>query len=209
MQSESSALETEVSRSPGAHAEPVTVVFARYVKPGGEATYEAWLQETQATARGFPGYLGVSTVRPAPGAARKHYVSLVRFASLSALQAWEASPAQQAALAKVPLAVVEGGADVRRLQGFESWFEPPGTPPAAAPPPWKMALVIFSVVMVLVNVLAPLSRVLLPEGPQLARTLVMVIAQVGLMTWVVMPRLTRVLAPWLFKGAVVSRNPRP
>ena len=42
-------------------------------------------------------------------------------------------------------------------------------------------------------------RTLVGDAPQFVRTLVIVVLQVGLMTYVIMPRVTKLLAGWLFK----------
>jgi antibiotic biosynthesis monooxygenase (ABM) superfamily enzyme len=130
-------------------AEPVTVVITRRVKAGREAEYEAWLGRLQTAARGVPGYLGVTTQRPAPGAARE-YVSAVRFASLDDLRRYETSALHHDNLAEV-VGLVEGDASWQPLTGLEFWFTPP--PGMAVPQPSRprmallMIVVVFSLVL--------------------------------------------------------------
>jgi len=90
------------NRAESPAAEPVTVVITRRVKAGREAQYEAWLARLQAEARSLPGYLGVTTQRPASGAARE-YVSAIRFASLPHLRAFETSEMRRRYLARYPI----------------------------------------------------------------------------------------------------------
>jgi antibiotic biosynthesis monooxygenase (ABM) superfamily enzyme len=118
--------------------EPVTVVITRRVKAGREAEYEAWLARLQAAARGVPGYLGVTTQRPAPGAARE-YVSAVRFASLDDLRRYETTALHRDHLAEVA-GLVEGDATWQALTGLEFWFTPP--PGMAVPQPSRPRMVI-------------------------------------------------------------------
>jgi antibiotic biosynthesis monooxygenase (ABM) superfamily enzyme len=97
---------------------------------------------------------------------------------------------------------------------FSSRVEPPrpaSAPPAAGPPKpppkWKTALVtligVFPAVL-LVNVTV-IPRV--TGLPLLARTLVLCVCVTGLMTWVLMPQVMKVLGPWLRRGTVPAAAP--
>jgi hypothetical protein len=180
--------------------EPVTVLIRRRVKPGREAEYEAWLQRLQAEARSLPGYLGVTTQRPAPGGPRE-YVSAVRFETLTDLRGFEASDLRARYLAQVqPL--VEADAVWEQLTGLELWFSaPPGTvvPQPSRP---RMALIMIAVVFSLVLVIGTAVNTLCAElpfaTPYPLRLLVTIGIEVVLMTWWLMPWITRRLAPWIY-----------
>jgi antibiotic biosynthesis monooxygenase (ABM) superfamily enzyme len=175
---------------------PVSIVFARKVLPGREAAYKDWVANFQRASREVNGFLGASTM--GRGAKGNEYVSVVRFASYDHLRAWEESELRQEWLAKLPPNTVDGQAEVARLEGLEFWFTPPSAAAPVAPSPHKMALVLVVIVFALVSALTPIVRALLGDAPQLARTAVMVALQVGLMTYVIMPRVTKLLARWLF-----------
>ena len=90
------------------------------------------------------------------------------------------------------------------LTGLESWFtlpDRPGTPP---PPPHKMALLtwitIFPLITIVVIVLEPLLEPL-SVVPRLAITTAVT---VPIMTWLVMPRITRLLRGWLYPGPAAA-----
>jgi antibiotic biosynthesis monooxygenase (ABM) superfamily enzyme len=70
---------------------------------------------------------------------------------------------------------------------------------AALPPPpqYKMAIVMTGVIFVLLNILVPVIRQLTTGLPNLLSTLVGVVIMVLLMTYVIMPLLTKLLRPWL------------
>jgi uncharacterized protein len=184
----------------GRGAEPVTVIIRRRVKPGREADYERWLQALQAEARTLDGYLGVTTQRPAPGGPRE-YVSAVRFASLAQLQAFERSELRLRHLARV-VPMVEGDAAWERLTGLEFWFSPP--PGTVVPQPSRPRMAVVMVAMVFTLVLVIGSAVdaafaLLPfAAPYPLRLLVTITIEVVLMTWWLMPLVTRRLAPWIY-----------
>ena len=181
-------------------AEPVTVIIRRRVKPGAEAAYEAWLQALQADARDLPGYLGVTTQRPAPGGPRD-YVSAVRFDSLVNLQAFERSDLRREHLARLG-DWVEGDAAWEAMTGLEFWFSPP--PGTVVPQPSRPRMALVMVVMVFTLVLMIGSAVnavfaRLPfDTPYPLRLLVTIAIEVVLMTWWLMPLVTRRLARWIY-----------
>ena len=180
--------------------EPVTLVVTRRVKPGCEAAYEAWLTQLQAQAHGLPGYLGVSTQRPAPGGPRE-YVSVIRFASLAHLQAFEASDLRRRTLTEVAH-LVEADARWQQLTGLEFWFTPPPGTVVPQPARGRMALLMIAVVFGLVlsigaavNAAAALLPVAVPAPLRLLLTITL---EVLLMTYWLMPQLARRLARWIY-----------
>lgn len=186
-----------MSLAPSVFDGHATLIFRRRVRPGRDAAYKAWVEGIQLASRDVEGFLGASTM--GHGAEEGEYISLVRFDSFENLRAWEASELRRQWLAKLPTDTVDGEAEIRRLEGLEFWFTGPGIAVPVAPSPHKMALVLVVLVLVLVSVLTPLVRSLLGGAPPFARTVVMVLLQVGLMTYFIMPRVTRWLSGWLFK----------
>lgn len=187
-------------------AEPVTVLIRRRVKAGRELEYEAWLQRLQAEARSFPGYLGVTTQRPAPSGPRE-YVSAVRFDSLASLQAFEASELRARYLRDV-VPLVEADAVWEQLTGLEFWFSAPAGTVVPQPSRPRMALVMIAVVFTLVLVIGTAVNAVfaaLPfNTPYPLRLLVTITIEVVLMTWWVMPWITRRLAPWIYPRQKIS-----
>jgi uncharacterized protein len=87
-----------------------------------------------------------------------------------------------------------------------SWFTVGSSPgninsdkaPAMLPPPrYKIAIVMTGVIFVLLNILVPVIRQLTVGLPNLLSTVVGVAMMVLLMTYVIMPPLTKLLRPWL------------
>jgi antibiotic biosynthesis monooxygenase (ABM) superfamily enzyme len=188
------------------NAEPVTVVITRRVKAGRTADYEAWLQQLQHDARDQPGYLGVITQRPAPGAPLD-YVSVLRFDSLASLQAFERSEMRARALAQVT-EFVEGDAAWRRLTGLEFWFTPPPGTVVPQPSRARMALVMIAVVFGLVLAIGTLVNAAFAQlpftTPYPLRLLVTITIEVLLMTYWLMPLITRRLARWIYPARKVA-----
>lgn len=179
-----------------ATAEPVTVVVRRRVKAGREAAYETWLARLIDGARDLPGYLGTTIHRPAAGGPPQ-YTSVFRFDSLANLERFEASELRHRALAEVG-DLVEADAVWEKLTGLEFWFTaPPGTV-VPQPSRSRMALVMILVVYGLVLSIGQLVARVLGLAPMPVRLLVTITIEVLLMTYWIMPRLTRWLAPWIY-----------
>ena len=178
--------------------ESVAIVFRRRVRPGGEADYEAWLAGMNAETRAkAPGFLGVEVVRPAPGG--NVYLSIFRFTSVADLGAWEASDLRKVWVGKIPAHAVEGEVEIRRHEGVEAWFTG-GEAQAKTAVKWKMALVLATVVYLFILILGPIVTFVLGEDtPIQLRLAVSVSIEVSLMTWFVMPRVTKALGDWLYR----------
>lgn len=175
--------------------EPVTVVVTRRVKPGRESAYEAWLERLLGAAKELPGYLGTTVQRPI--APSRTYTSVFRFDSVEHLRAFEQSELRRQALAEVG-DLVEADAVWEKLTGLELWFTPPPGTVVPQPSRLRMALVMIGVVYGLVLSIGTLVSAVLTPAPFAARLLVTITIEVFLMTYLIMPRLTRVLARWIY-----------
>ena len=81
----------------------------------------------------------------------------------------------------------------RPLHGLEAWFRSPHNPP----PKWKMAVAtfigVFPLAMILNLTIGPVIR----EWPFVPRNAVFNACVVALLSWAVMPVVTRLLHGWL------------
>lgn len=177
-------------------ADPVTVVVTRRVRAGHEPAYEAWLERLLAEAAPLPGYLGATVTRPAPTHPRE-YTSVFRFATVADLRAFEASELRRRALREVA-AHVEADPIWRELTGLELWFTPPAGTVAPQPSRPRMVALLVVVVYAMVLSLGALVGAVLGDAPYPLRLLLTIVLEVSLLTYVVMPRLTRALARWLY-----------
>lgn len=181
-----------LSASP-AEPEPVTVTVARRVAPGMEPEFETWYDGIIGCAARFPGFLGAGILRPNEAGQDWHVV--YRFADEESLHRWEVSAERADWLHRAEAFAEETG--VQRVSGLETWFSLPGRT-APAPPKWKMASVTILAIIPLVLLMNVLVLPLLEGWPLLARTLVFSGTLTGLMTWVVMPRFTRLFRRFLY-----------
>lgn len=182
-------------------SEAVTVVVRRKVKPGREAEYEAWLNRlTEGAAREFPGYLGAEFYRPAQ--AGGDYRSVFRFDGIDSLEAFERSHFRASMLVE-GAPIFAGDAAWERLTGLEVWFDPPPGTRIPQPSPHRMAVVLVAVVFVLVLILNLLLGPMLTGWPMPLRLLLTVVIQVLLMTYVIMPRLTPLIARFIYPTSII------
>ena len=170
------------------------------VKPGAEAALEEVAQATLQAASTFPGYTGGNLLQPAPGAASAEWQLLVQFATPAQLRAWQASALCRSWKAQSD-ALTVGAAQVERIKGLEGWFTHSAGGEAWAPPKWKIALVTMLGIYPTIRLVpALLEPVVGGWSPWLGSLLVTSVVMV-LMTWLVMPFLTRLFKTWLHARA--------
>jgi uncharacterized protein len=177
--------------SDSARTVPAKVVIERRPRPGAEFALIEWIERLTQTAARAEGHEGTSVL-----AADNARFILVRFASQAQLDYWQLSAEYEQLIREADAFSVAG--DREQIQsGFETWFTLPDRPrPAAPPPKWKMALVtwlcLFPIVIAMSFLTAPLHWSLIP------RTAISTAVPTALLTWLLMPRLTRLLYPWLY-----------
>lgn len=176
---------------------PVTTVVTRHVRPDRRDDYEGWLHRLLGEAASVPGYLGADVHPPEPGSAQATYTSVFRFASLDHLRAFEASELRRRAMAEV-VDYVEADAVWDTHTGLEVWFAPPPGTVVPQPVRWRMALVLGTVVYVLVLVFAALASATIGGLPGPLRLAIVIAVEITLMTYLILPWITRRLAGWIY-----------
>ena len=178
----------------------VTVLVSRRVKLGHEAAFEQASAAMTAAARPFPGYLGGQLVHPDPDGDEQEgnlYHTVFAFDTPEHLQAWQTSPERTRCLqAMAPHTL--SSSKLREVSGLGHWFTPTGATAHKPPPRWKVALVTWLGICPTVYVLFLVVAPLLADWPLLPRVMVITVLVVLLMTWVVAPRLTTWLKPFLY-----------
>jgi antibiotic biosynthesis monooxygenase (ABM) superfamily enzyme len=165
----------------------------------GEA-FEAEMQRMIGSASAFAGHLGGQVIRPdqEDGASDPSlYHVLFAFDSQEHLQVWQSSNERATHLQAIA-ALTQGEQALRQLNGLAHWFAEPKGPSLPPPPRWKVAVVtwlgIFPTVLTLFLTVAPV----LSDWPLVPRTMLLTALVVIIMTWLVAPRLTQWLKPWLY-----------
>jgi len=176
--------------------EGVTVVTSRHVKPGREEEFEKWLEGIGAAAAKYPGYVWRRVTRP-----KDHdfpeYVTVFKFDDYPHLRAWTESPERHEWLERVKPLVLDDFKETV-LTGLETWFTLPTQPNMTPPPRYKMAVVTLLVIYPLsLGVGTVLGQWLVPV-PSVLRSLLGSVVMIALMTYVIMPRVTRLFRWWLY-----------
>ncbi|MFC5520816.1 antibiotic biosynthesis monooxygenase [Polaromonas jejuensis] len=178
--------------------ESVTAVIRHHVRAQSVAAYEQWLQRIVPIAERFPGHRGVHVIRPAPGSTL--YTVTLRFDSLPHAEDWFQSAARQTLLSEV-MPLLSRDEQRQTVTGLEFWFHPePGQKPAKR---YKQLLLTLSVIFPLTMVVPLPVHWLALRWPWLGNSflehLLIAAIIVGLMTYVLMPRVTRLAAQWLYE----------
>jgi hypothetical protein len=175
--------------------EPIHVAVIRTVKPGSEAAFEKSLHEFVQQSLSLAGQMGVHIIRPAPGSGSRQYGIIRKFADRNALDEFRASP-EYLEWNRIVMDLTEGSGRVEELHGLESWFTLPGQPLHPLPQ-WKMAIATYlGVVPVIMFLSLTLGR-MIQNWNFILNNIVFNAFVVALLTWVVMPLITRALKGWL------------
>jgi antibiotic biosynthesis monooxygenase (ABM) superfamily enzyme len=172
--------------------EPIHIAITRRIKPGCEDEFQKLLQEFFKTSFAHIGVHGASMLVPPPGSSSPEFGILRTFANAQERDAFYASPMFKTWEDQIkPL--TEGDPVHRELTGLEAWFRSPQNPP----PRWKMAVATYlgvvPVIMGLSLTIGPVVR----SWNFILNNLVFNACVVALLTWVVMPLITRILHRWL------------
>ena len=191
------------------HSKPVTVIVRRIAKKDKIKEFEEWLSGISKEVSRQEGSMGIDIIKPTPNISNKskpEYVIIFRFNTYDNLDKWEKSPIRHEWLQK-GRKLAEFDYDVQKLTGLEFWFTPyfkdESSPmiPLQPPPRYKMVIVTIPVISILLMTLVPQIHFLteMLSIPFPIRLVIALTITVLLMTYVIMPLLTKLLKPWLFK----------
>jgi uncharacterized protein len=166
---------------------------------GAAFDVEAWFREVTAIAQTFPGHRGVDIIRPPRGS--RIYTIVLHFDTSEHLGRWLSSEARKRLIAEIE-PYLEGGDQVEIRTGLEFWFTPSDSEQKHAKT-YKQFLITWSAIFPLTIfvpwVLQPLFQTAPSLGlPGISNLLISAMI-VGLLTYVIMPRYTRMVATWLYR----------
>ena len=187
------------------------------VAPGEEKAYRSLRAALDAQAATFPGFVGVEAVPPMPG--DTDWTVVLAFESDADLLRWRTSPERAELLGRIHQ--VADDHDWVLPTGFAQWSSRNGRDPAGAPA-WKQAMTALAVLYAVVSVLNItlgnfIGKGLSVEGSKVVPGLGLpfpVVVFVGnavgtiLLTWVLMPIVTRLLNWWLNPAASTAQTVR-
>jgi antibiotic biosynthesis monooxygenase (ABM) superfamily enzyme len=177
----------------------VTVVVTRVIRPGKEEQFARWADDVDRTAAGFPGHLGGVRLHDSQGLNHLIY----RFDSAERLHAWENSAERRA--------LIRQGDQISKQtkstnHDLDPWFTVPGH---ASPARWKNFVITWAAAYPTLLALATLLARLVPGLPQPVALAITSLILTAVLTWVVLPRITRQARPWLLSGARSAPTTKP
>lgn len=177
----------------------VTAVITHSVKPGREEGYEEWMRGIIPVAKTFVGHLGVNILRPQKGGSSE-YIIVLHFDHHNHLQNWLESDVRREWIERAqPL--IQAAENVQILTGLETWFELPRRSQKAPPKRYKMALLTWLGVFITLSIVSRLLSPLLAPLPPLIAQLITIGVVVWILTYLLMPQLTRLFYKWLYPSA--------
>ncbi len=182
----------------GTSTGPVTVVITHKAKRGCEEQFKAWLKGINKEATQYQGYMGVQVIEP-PSASDREYVIIIRFDSYEHLKIWNGSDIRKHYLDELHILTVDEST-YKYQRGLDSWVSLPERPEQMPPPRHKMAFIIWLALTPLILLIPPITEPLLSELgltkplPALITCAILVV----LMTYAVMPLMSRMFKKWLF-----------
>lgn len=174
-----------------------STVIVQRVRVGCEGAYREWSRKINTACSEFPGFADLEVFEPAAG--EKDFVIVVRFASAEEGDRWHSS-----SICKRLLEEAEPYLEQRVVHSpssvYGSWFRKAEAASSESfpSPPWKEALVVLlalypTVMLLTLFVIEPFFK-----GWSMATAMyVGNMMSVALLTWVLMPKMTRWLSFWL------------
>ncbi|PAU87312.1 antibiotic biosynthesis monooxygenase [Pseudomonas sp. WN033] len=176
-----------------------SIIIRHQVSPDNRNRYETWLRQIITTAARFPGHQGVHILRPV--GTDQTFEIAVRFSSQEQAQNWLDSDQRRELIADIrPILTQTEHIEIH--SGIDFWFTPP-TAQSKQPTRWKQWLVTTAVIWPL-TMLVPLAfQPLFRQVPVLSAWGIshglIAATIVGLVVYVIMPRVVRLVAGWLFR----------
>ncbi|MDX1755084.1 MAG: antibiotic biosynthesis monooxygenase [Marinobacter sp.] len=192
--------EEATAATPSVHYNAGRSIMIRHaVRPQYRERYETWLRQIIAAAAEFSGHQGVHIVRPTEG--HDTFEIAVRFSSKEEAEAWLASDIRKELLSDIRSALASDE-QVEIKSGIDFWFTPP-TSKARQPTRWKQWLITTAVIWPLTMIVPPVFQPVFDRVPELAlwgvRHGLVAATIVALVVYLIMPRVVRLVAGWLFR----------
>jgi uncharacterized protein len=178
---------------------PASATISQRIEPACEQAYEALLVGIHDEAKKFGGFLRREVIKSTVGN-HLQYTHVIHFDNEANLRRWEHSPERNAWLSRMSGMAVHTTA-LQILTGLETWFTLSPDKPIVPPPRYKMAIVTWLAIFPLITLLSYATSSIPVDLPIVVRVFLSTAIVVPLMTYVVMPRMTRLFRRWLYPAA--------
>lgn len=173
-------------------SEVVTAVMSQRIRPENVARFREAEANIAGTMGRFPGFLSFEHSPPVSGV-QDDYVISFSFTSRLDLDRWLESESRQEVLALVE-PFVEGERTLSVIGGFGGWFVAENEQP---PRQWKQAVSVLIALFPTTVLLSLVQLEWFADVPWVPALFVSNVLGIAALTWLLMPRLTKWLQPWL------------
>lgn len=171
--------------------DPVTAVVSVRVDPDHRDEYLELYHEIDGAMSRAPGFVRTEMFEPVPGL-QDDTVVVFTFDGRENLDAWLESPERRAILDRMQ-PFVETPHTINVVGGWGGWFDLGEDQPRR----WKQAVVVLLALYPTILLLTLIDNRWVPDPPLPLDVLMTNIAGVVILTWLLMPRLTRAFNNWL------------
>ncbi len=170
----------------------VRMVTSYLLKADGRAVHRAVHDDVMRELRHYSGFREREILEPVPGV-QPETVVILTFDDDSSLRAWLDSDLRARLLSRLG-PHIEGTYTTNVLGGFAGWFT---FDTATEPKRWKQAAVVLLALFPTVLFITYVRTILWPDAPLVPAVFVGNVIGVAVLTWLLMPPLTKWLSGWL------------
>lgn len=176
-----------------------TAVIKQSVRAGQEKDFANWQKQIGKIIAEFDGYQGKEIIQITE-ADPQEYIIILHFDTENNLNLWENSPERAECIA-LGEEIIGKPQQFEIITGLEYWFSLPSQAGKKPPPRHKMAVVTWFAIAPLVQFVTPGIGEYLKRFPLPAWVVIWLGSGVLvlLMTYIVMPLMTRLFARWLYR----------
>lgn len=170
----------------------VRMVTSYLLKEGGTSVHRSVHEDVIAELESYPGFRQREILDAVPGV-QNETVVILTFDDEPSLRRWLDSDERSQLLGRLS-PHIEGTYTTNVLGGFAGWFT---FDSSVEPPRWKQALVVLIALFPIALFITFVRSQLWPDAPMVPAVFLGNVIGIALLTWVVMPPLTRSLSGWL------------
>jgi uncharacterized protein len=196
--------------------QPLTVFVRHHVLRNKHTEFEHWCHEINALAQTYDGFISTEVIKPVcsdnddenntyrcnPNRDSDEYISIVRYQNYSLLKKWMDSDDRKMMLQRTNEFAMEKS--IYSYHSVEHWFPSNGTSDTSTtkrggpPPKWKMCIFVTLIIYSQSLWVKKVTNVAIPNMNEYWAGLLNTLLVVALVTYILFPICTRLVAFWLF-----------